>query len=430
VKYMVFGWGKKKLEENEINVIPKEKHILLSDVSDILEEISSVRTKTIMAEVKTFRNKIDSNRKTLLKITKELAGDTLNTEEIDHHLRRLVDRGKSDVLTIIKKECTKNLIEINSFDDVKAFSETVTKMLKRVGDSLGRHSNVIHIFAKKYAKRLKDDLRVMQSDNKEISVLVTNHIDLENKIEKITESIIEYEQFQESLVVLHDRKESTKKNIQKLIEMNKNIIDEIETLKNSKEYTAYLKIKEEINSFLSVRLEIKNQIDSQFANISRPMNKYIYISSLDKLQKKLLENLINNPIDVLTDENKDGIIQILEAVIKNVKSESISVKNIEKSLNQLNQTISLVDEFIDKINKCSQSKIDAENRLSVFNYANLEKKELDLSKNKNNTSDIESKLESFDLETDSITESMSESIKLIESTLNQISAVHYVIALE
>jgi len=427
---MVFGWGKKKLEENEINVIPKEKHILLSDVSDILEEISSVRTKTIMVEVKTFRNKIDSNRKTLLKITKELDGDTLNTEEIDHHLRRLVDRGKSDVLSIIKKECTKNLIEINSFDDVKVFSETVTKMLKRVGDSLGRHTNVIHIFAKKYAKRLKDDLRVMQSDNKEISVLVTNHIDLENKVEKITENIIEYEQFQESLVVLHDRKENTQKNIQKLIEMNKNIIDEIETLKNSKEYTAYLKIKEEINSFLSVRLEIKNQIDSQFANISRPMNKYIYISSLDKLQKKLLENLLNNPIDVLTDENKDGIIQILEAVIKNVKSESISVKNIEKSLNQLNQTISLVDEFIDKINKCSQSKIDAENRLSIFNYANLEKLELDLSKSKNNKNDTESELESIDLETDSIAELMSESIKLIESILNQISAIHYVIALE
>jgi len=427
---MVFGWGKKKLDENEINVVPKEKHILLSDVSNILEEISSVRTKTIMAEVKTFRNKIDSNRKTLLKITKELDGDTLNTEAIDHHLRRLVDRGKSDVLSIIKKECTKNLIEINSFDDVKAFSETVTKMLKRVGDSLGRHSNVIHIFAKKYAKRLKDDLRVMQSDNKEISVLVTNHIDLENEVEKITENIIEYEQFQESLVALDGRKDNAEKNIQNLIEMKNNIIDEIETLKNSKEYTAYLKIKEEINSFLSVKLEIKNQIDSQFANISRPMNKYIYISALDKLQKKLLENLINNPIDVLTDENKDEIIQILEAVIKNVKSESISVKNIEKSLNQLNQTISLVDEFIDKINKCGQSKIDAENRLSVFNYANLEKKELDLSKNKNNTSDIESELESFDLERDSIDESMSESIKSIQSTLNHISAVHYNIELE
>ena len=108
----------------------------------------------------------------------------------------------------------------------------------------------------------------------------------------------------------------------------------------------------------------------------------------------------------------------------------MSVKNIEKSLNQLNQTISLVDEFIDKINKCGQSKIDAENRLSVFNYGDLEKKELDLSKNKNNTSDTESELESFDLERDSIDESMSESIKSIQSTLNHISAVHYNIELE
>ena len=427
---MVFGWGKKKLDENEINVVPKEKHILLSDVSDILEEIHSVRTRTIMAEVKTFRNKINSNCETLLKITKELDADTLNTEEIDHHLRRLVDRGKSDVLSIIKKECTKNLIEINSFDDVKALSETVTKMLKRVGDSLGRQSNVIHIFAKKYAKRLKDDLRVMQSDNKEITDLVSNHIDLENEIEKITEGIIEYHQYDESLVTLDNRKENAKKNVQKSVETNKNIIDEIEKLKTSEEYKAYLKIKEEINSFDSVRFEIKNQIDSQFANISRPMNKYIYISSLDKPQKKLLENLINNPIEVLTDENKDDIIQILNAVVKNVKSESISVKNIEKSLNQLNQTISLIDEFIDKINKCSQSKIDAEDKLSIFNYADLEKMELDLNKNQNNKSDTESELESLDLESKSITVSMSESIKSIQYSLNQISAVNYIIELE
>jgi len=427
---MVFGWGKKKLDQNEINVAPKEKHIILSDIADILEEIHSVRTKTIMAEVKTFRNKINSNCETLLKITKELDADTLNTEEIDHHLRRLVDRGKNDVLSIIKKECTKNLIEINSFDDVKVFSETVTKMLKRIGDSLGRQSNVIHIFAKKYAKRLKDDLRVMQNDNKEITELVSNHIDLENKIEKITESITEYNEYNESLITLHNRKEKTEKNIEKSVETNRNVVDGIQKLKASEEYIQYLKIQEEINSFHLVRLEIKNQIDSQFANISRPMNKYIYISSLDKPQKKLLENLINNPIEVLTDENKDGIIQILDAVMKNVKSESISVKNIEKSLNHLSQTISLIDEFIDKINKCNQSKIDAENKLSIFNYSDLEKMELDLNKNQNNKNDMESELKSLDLETKSITVSMSESIKSIQFSLNQISAVNYVIELE
>ena len=53
-----------------------------------------------------------------------------------------------------------------------------------------------------------------------------------------------------------------------------------------------------------------------------------------------------------------------------------------------------------------------------------------MSKSKNNKNDTESELESIELERDSITESMSESIKLIELTLNQISAIHYVIELE
>ena len=427
---MVFGWGKKKLEENEINVIPKEKHILLTDVTDILKEIHSVRDKTIMAEVKTFRNKINSNRETLLKITKELGGDTLNTEEIDHHLRRLVDRGKSDVLSIIKKECTKNLIEINSFDDVKTFSETVTKMLKRVGDSLGRQSNVIHIFAKKYAKRLKDDLRVMQSDNKEISALVTNHIDLENKVEEVAESIAEYEQFQKSLVVLDDREENAKKNIQKLIEMKKNIIDGIETLKNSKEYTAYLKIKEEINSLLSVKLEIKNQIDLQFANISRPMNKYVYISSLDKPQKKILLNLIATPYNELIDSNKRDIIQILESTRKGVQSGSVSVKYIDKSLAQIDETLSFIDTFIEKIASFNNSKNDLENKLSVFSSEELRQKEYQLTRHQNDKLALETKIESRENELRNTTELIPKHVKSLESILNQISAVQYTISSE
>ena len=427
---MVFGWGKKKLEENEINVISKEKYILLSDVTDILKEIHSVRDKTIMAEVKTFRNKINSNRETLLKIMKELSGDTLNTEEIDHHLRRLVDRGKSDVLSIIKKECTKNLIEINSFDDVKIFSETVTKMLKRVGDSLGRQSNVIHIFAKKYAKRLKDDLRVMQSDNKEINELVTNHIDLENKVEEVAESIAEYEQFQKSLTVLDNREENAKKNIQKLIEMKKNIIDGIETLKNSKEYTAYLKIKEEINSLLSEKLDIKNQIDSQFANISRPMNKYIYISSLDKPQKKLLLNLIANPYNELVDSNKRDIMQILESTRKGIQSGSVSVKDNDKSLAQIDETLSFIDIFIEKIASFNNSKNDIENKLSVFSNEDLKQKESQLARHQNDKLTLETKIESRENELQNTTELIPKRVKSLESILNQISAVQYTIRSE
>ena len=55
---MVFGWGKKKpkKQEPEIQLLKKNKSSL-SDVPNVVDEIRSIRTKTIIAETKTFKNK-------------------------------------------------------------------------------------------------------------------------------------------------------------------------------------------------------------------------------------------------------------------------------------------------------------------------------------------------------------------------------------
>jgi len=55
---MVFGWGKKKPKKQEPEIAPQKKQILLSDVPNVVDEIRSIRTKTIIAETKTFKNKI------------------------------------------------------------------------------------------------------------------------------------------------------------------------------------------------------------------------------------------------------------------------------------------------------------------------------------------------------------------------------------
>ena len=61
---MVFGWGKKKPQKQESDIAPQKKQILLSDVPNVANEIRSIRTKTIIADVKTFRNKINSSCET------------------------------------------------------------------------------------------------------------------------------------------------------------------------------------------------------------------------------------------------------------------------------------------------------------------------------------------------------------------------------
>ena len=166
---MVFGWGKKKPQKQEPDIIPQKKQILLSDVHNIANEIRSIRTKTIVAEAKTFRNKINSSCETILHIALDLERDTLKVDDIDIHLKRLVERGKKEVISAIKRESIVQLPEINSYEDVKIFNVTANKMLKKIGDALGRQSRVIHIFAKKYAGKLKGDLKGMTDRNDEIT---------------------------------------------------------------------------------------------------------------------------------------------------------------------------------------------------------------------------------------------------------------------
>jgi len=126
---MVFGWGKKKQKKQEPEIAPQKKQILLSDVPNVVDEIHSIRTKTITVETKTFKNKINSSCETILHIAIDLERDTLNVDDIDIHLKRLVERGKKEVISIIKRESIVQLPEINSYDDVKNFNAIAGRML-------------------------------------------------------------------------------------------------------------------------------------------------------------------------------------------------------------------------------------------------------------------------------------------------------------
>ena len=189
---MVFGWGNKKSKQREVDITPEIKQITLTDVSDVIREIRSIRLKTMIAEVKVFRNKISANCKTVLNIATELERDNLKVDDMDPHLMRIVKRGKNEVISVIKKETAVVIPEINSFEDIKTFNITSTRSLKKIGDALGRQSRIIHHFAKKYASKLKNDLKVITDENEEINTLVKNFSEFENNVEQIFENLGKY----------------------------------------------------------------------------------------------------------------------------------------------------------------------------------------------------------------------------------------------
>ena len=126
---MVFGWGKKKkVEYNEPveNFTSSSQTITLDEIPKILDDIVILRKGTLAAEIKSHRNRIDPQREVILKIANELSEDELDPDKLDPHFQIMVNRGKKEVISAIKKEFGNTFPDINSTDDVMRFKKTST----------------------------------------------------------------------------------------------------------------------------------------------------------------------------------------------------------------------------------------------------------------------------------------------------------------
>lgn len=423
---MVFGWGKKKEEQNSEETTP-QKQIRLSDVSEITQQILELNTSKILTDIKLLRDNTEPLIKELILIGNTLEKDDLQVDEIDKHLRIIVVRGKQQVIDMIKKDAV-HLPTISSYADAENLSAILNQMLKKIGDVLGRQTRVIHIFAKKYAEKLKEILFQMNSNHVQIQQLLRNYENVKSTYLEILESIKE----------INDLDHNLAKKEQRIVEIHgfinsidKKIIsheDSIKKIKSSDEYGKFLDLKRTLDEFTVKKNQIKNEINSQFTKISRPLSRYEYVSSLDKEQKNLLSQLIVDPFEALLLKNKDSIILILENVRKGISSGSISVKDADKSFSQITETEEALDGFIKQVHDFMDKKQNIENHM-----ASLESNELShLTRNLKNAvsdkEDCELKIKTLQDEISQDRSSIPKLVSDIEVKLRAFSNISYSIA--
>ena len=422
---MVFGWNKKK-EEKKSEEIPSQKQIRLSDVSEIIRQILELRTLQIISDIKSLRDSTDPLIKELVMIGNALEKDNLQVDEIDKRLRIIVVRGKQQVIDIIKKDVM-HLPNITSYDDAENTSAILNQMLKKIGDALGRQTRVIHIFAKKYAEKLKEILIQMNSNHVKIQQLLKKHDHAKFTSAEILESLKEIHAVENNLA----KKEQRITEIHGYVDsLDKKIIsfeDLIKNIKTSDEYGKFLDLKQIFDEFNIKKNQIKNEIDSQFTKISRPLSRYEYASSMDKEQKNLLSQLIKDPFDVLLSKNRDSIILILENIRKGISSGSISVKDHEKSFSQITETEEALDGFIKQVTDFVDKKQNIQNQMVTLKPDKLSDLTRDLKNALSNKEDSELKIKTFQDEINEDHSSIQKLISDVEVKLRTFSNTVYTI---
>ncbi|MBA4718319.1 MAG: exonuclease SbcC [Nitrosopumilus sp.] len=421
---MVFGWGKKKQEEKPTREIPQEKEVQLSDVPKILVDLTQLRESQTLSEIKYLRNNTEPLIDDLMKIGSVLAKDNLKVDDIDKHLAIIVVRGKKQVIDVIKKDVV-YLPEISSIDDAKKLNFSLNQVLKKVGDVLGRQTQVIHIFAKKYATQLKVNLEVMNRNQDEIHKLLKNYDFIKSSSDEILDTLNQIKTLSESQLEKNQKIVNTNKTTQSLDEKISAILNSIEEIKSSDNYKKYLDLKNTLDTFSAEKSKIKNVVNTQFTKISRPLSRYEYGSSLDKEQKNLLTKLVNDPFTILLPQTKDSIILILENVKKGISSGSISVKDVDKSLSQITETEETLDGFIKQISEYLEKYEKMKSDLNALNSDELVSLEHELTKNISFKEDSQLKSETFKGEIDEIDSKIPKLVSEIEENLRQFSNTKY-----
>ena len=423
---MVFGWGKKKQEEKPVEEIPQTKEVELSNVSKIVTDLNQLRESQTISDIKYLRNNTAPLIDDLMKIGDVLEKDDLKVDDIDKHLAIIVVRGKKQVIDVIKKDVV-SLLKISSIEDAKKLDYSLNQILKKVGDVLGRQTRVIHIFAKKYASQLKNNLEVMNKNQSEIHKLVKNYDSVQLASDEIDYSLNQIKTLKNTRVEKNQKIKDSTQNMKSLDEKISSIQNSIEKIKSSNDYKKYLDLKNSYDTFSNQKSNIKRDIDAQFTKISRPLSRYEYGSALDKEEKNLLTKLVGNPFDVLLPQNNDSIIVILENVRKGISSGSISVKDIDKSMSQITETEESLDGFVKQISKYLEKDETMKNELNSLNSDELASLEQELAKNISSKEDSQLKSETFQGEIDEIDSKIPQLVSEIEGKLRKFSNTKYTI---
>ena len=430
---MVFGWSKKKkveYDEPVENITSISQTITLDEIPKILDDIVILRKGTLTAEIKSQRNRIDPQREVLLKIANELSEDELDPDKLDPHFQIMVNRGKKEVISSIKKEFANPFPDINSPDDIMRFKKATTAGIKKVGDMLGKHSRVIHIFAKKYAKKLKEDLENLTENLKDVDELIDNFNNTENSVQTINELLSSRNKTLEKLSKQNSRMNELKSSITDNKEKITKFENEIKEIKSSSDYKTYLDVKSQLSDCDSEEVKIRHHVNDEFTKISRPLGKFVHISSHDKELKDLTAKLASTPYDVLNTDNISGIKKILDYIVTGIDSGSVSVKDISKSKHSVAEIKNLIPSLISIKEKFETKKHELIIKLENFDSKSLQTAENNLKREESNISDTSSKLKIFEDENLDLTHSLPTILHQIERNLKDVTSTSYTISLD
>ena len=340
---MVFGWGKKKAPPPAETVV----RIRLEEAPSMAGEVQSKRSQNIVTEASNALHGTNDLIRELTRIRQELERDDLNMDDVDKRMQPLVTRGKRMLVDALRKNAVE-IEPIRSPDDMARVAGELEHRLKRLGNILGKQTRVIHIFAERYALRLKQILEEVEANRKSILGLSGRHQADAGVANAVTNGVANVRALEVSVRENAQKHDSAEAEARRLDVQMAKLASEMERFRESDGYVRLLELRRELEGHEDSKSRLSAEIAARFTSISRPLGRYERISA-DKEQTALLLRVQRNPYNVMNRREIEAVTDLLGNVRRAVVGGSISVKDVDKAAEAITRTVESMKGYADRV---------------------------------------------------------------------------------
>ncbi len=435
----MFGWGRRRrgggaaagAEAPAAGGEPAQAEVTtLGGVGSVLDGIEEARGRALVAGAAAIRDKAGPRLAELGRLAEHLAGDDLDADEFDRRLKSTVERGKAQVSGIIGEEARAEIPGVGTAEEAEELGARLNRTLKRSGDVLGRHSRIIHHFARRHVGGIKSALAGLKEDRDALQALIDEHART-----RAASAAIRADAAAAAGMVEEARKKSARiaeleSSLRSLEGEGALLEARAEKARASGEYAELRRARAGAERLAGEEEAAGREYRDWFTRISRPLGRYEHVSALDKESMALLRAMIDDPYGAVAAGNPGAAVGILEATKKGVLAGAVSVKDPAKAAQLLSEAAKKAAEIAGRKEEMARRRAEVEGRISRIDTGEVDAAESELGRNAAERRDAAERIARLRGEVAEAAGRIPRMAAGMEKALGEISPVRYSVRIE
>ncbi|MDH5443091.1 MAG: hypothetical protein OEX16_02155 [Hadesarchaea archaeon] len=325
-------FGKKKAPEP----IHPEK-LSIDSLGERVDKLKQEKLSEAQSKLNVMLDRLSEEREALLKELKTFS-EAEPTEEVYPGLRKTALEARR----LLTDKLTRAVTDIErrgefSTNNLATLSGKLTKMVNLTTDALATHSRYVQALFGSHFNAIELRLRRLHGLVREVNVIIEGTLREMRSLDSISSKISSRKEILNRIEDMRTNAKSLESQVVVLEKLIENENNQLARLINSEEFKGLDASRRELERIEREIAHVKGAVSSAISGLSRPLRKMEKLVTageyqMDREMIKVLELCIENPLDVLSSDEKIASTNaLLQKMIELLEEGKISMSDRERS---------------------------------------------------------------------------------------------------